>query len=842
MLGDKEARAQNLRLRSAREQRGWSQKQVAAAVGTNAVMVSRWECGVMRPGPHFRQALCSLYGRTPEELGFVAAAPPAAAPAAPSRSDAWCVPLRRNGYFTGRDEVLRRLHETLRTGRVPQAICGLAGIGKTQTALEYACRWRETYGAVLWADATSHESLTADFVSFAEALGLPASPDEESRAVVGGVLSWLGQTSDWLLVLDNVDELATAEPFIPHGDGSVILTMRAQASGTVAESVELVAMADEDAVLFLLRRAKVVAPDGRLEDAPDFEREAAARIASAFGGLPLALDQAGAYVEETACGLAGYLARYRTQQDELLGRRGVQALDHPLSIAATLALTLRQVEGADPAAADVLRLTAFLNPDGIPEELFGGGAVPALTDPLAFDSALEALRRYSLVRRDRATRTVSVHRLVQTVVRGSMDQEERALWAMRAVAAIERELPDLQTATWRGVQRYTRQAHQGATLVEEWELESPPAARVLDQLGAYLRECARYTEAESLLLRALAMREALLGPEHPLTAATTAHLARVALDVGRYGHAAELYSRALSVRERVLGPAHADTADAMVGLANAYYQQGTYADAEALWLRALAVQEDTIGPDHAQTAYTLNTLAMLYRTLGRGDEAEPLLRRALAIREHTLGADHPRVGMVLNNLAVVLADDKRYGEAEACYRRALSLYEQALGPDHAEVATTLHNLAGVHCDRGEAGVAEGLYRRSLAIRERTLGPDDPTIAFHLASLANVLQKEGRLDEAHATATRALNIWRRTVGGGHASVARALSVLARVAAGRRNVAEAAGLFHQALDISRRMLGPEHSGTRDLEAEYLRLTGGGHHPESFRGSVRTLAAYR
>jgi tetratricopeptide (TPR) repeat protein len=824
MPGAERDREQNVQLRLERERRGWSQKQVASAIGTNAVMVSRWECGVMKPGPHFRQRLCSLYGRTPLELGFLPGIAPAAEAPTRDRPTVWCVPLRPNGYFTGREAFLERLHEALTTRSVPQAINGLAGMGKTQTALEYASRWRDAYSAVLWADATSRESLTAGFAAFAEALELPVGPDEEPQAVVAAVIGWLGQNRGWLLVLDNVDELATAEPFLPPAGGSVLLTMQAQASGTVAESNELDAMPVEDAILFLLRRAKAISPGGRKEDAPATERDAAEAIVDAFDGLPLALDQAGAYVEETDCGLAGYLARYRTQQGELLSRRGVQALDHPSSLAATFALTLRQVEQADATAAEVLRLSAFLHPDGIPEELFGGDAVPAGADQLAFDGALEVLRRYSLVRRDGTSRSLSVHRLVQAVIRGTLDHEERGSWAERALVAIERVVPDVQTATWRGVQRYVQQALQGAVLIDEWELESAEAARVLDQLGCYLRECAQHDQAESLLRRGLAIRESLFGPDHPLTATSVANLARLASDAGRYEEAVELYRRALDVRERVLGRADAETADALSGLAAVYHQQGKFPEAEALSRRALEVHEHTVGPDHPKTAYTLTALAILLRTRGGWDESEQLLRRALAIRERELGPDHPRVGLVLNSLAVVLADQQRYEEAEAAYRRTLALQEQVLGPAHADVAVTLHNLAGVHRDRGDMRAAEGMYRRSLAIRERTLGPDHPTIAYHLASLANVLQREGRLDEADAAATRALAIWRETVGGGHANVARALSVLARVAAARRNMAEAAGLLRQALDISRRMLGPAHSGTVQLEAEYARLTGG------------------
>jgi tetratricopeptide (TPR) repeat protein/transcriptional regulator with XRE-family HTH domain len=822
MPAGKADRAPNVHLRLEREQRGWSQKQVGAAIGTNAVMVSRWECGAMKPGPHFRQRLCAVYDRTPEELGFV---PAAEVSAAVCRPEVWRVP-RRNGYFTGRESFLERLHEALgaRTPGVPQAVTGLAGVGKTQSALEYAHRWSGSYRAVLWADATSRESLTADFVAFAEALELPVGPDEEPPVVVAAVQRWLEQHTGWLLVLDNVDDLAAAEAFLPPGQGSVVLTMRAQASGTVAEGIELEAMPSEEAVLFLLRRAKAVPPDGRVDEAPAAERHAAEQIASDFGGLPLALDQAGAYVEETDCGLAGYLARYRTQQGELLRRRGAQARDHPASIAATFALAFSQVERAGVAAADVLRLSAFLHPDGIPEELFGSESVPGCADQLAFDSALEVLRRYSMVRRDPTTRTVSVHRLVQAVVRGTMDQDERSQWAERAVGAIDRVVPDIQTATWRGVQRYAQQALRGVALVDEWELHSPEAARLLDQMGTYLRDHAQSERAESLLRQAVAMRASLHGPDHPLTATSVANLGRLALDAGRYEESADLYRRALDVRERALGPDHADVADALTGLARVLYDQGRYAEGEPLLRRALEVHEHTVGPDHPQTATTLNTLGMVYRTLARWEEAEPLLRRALAIREREMGPDHPLAARVLNNLAIVLADCKRYDEVEALYRRALAVTEQAMGPDHPSLAVYLHNLAGLHRDRGELDVAESLYRRSLAIRERTMGPDHPTIANHLTSLATILEKEGRLDEADAAAQRALAIWRRTPGGDNEYSARTLGLVARIAAGRGDLTEAAGLLEQAIAISRQKLGAAHFRTTQLEAEYAELLGG------------------
>ncbi len=99
------------------------------------------------------------------------------------------------------------------------------------------------------------------------------------------------------------------------------------------------------------------------------ERVAAEGIVQEMDGLPLAIVQAGAYVEETGCSLEDYLSLYTTHRKDLLARRGSLLLDYPDTVLTTWSLSFQQVEQENPAAADALRLCAFLAPDAIPEEL-----------------------------------------------------------------------------------------------------------------------------------------------------------------------------------------------------------------------------------------------------------------------------------------------------------------------------------------------------------------------------------------------------------------------------------------------------------------------------------------
>ncbi len=164
--------------------------------------------------------------------------------------------------------------------------------------------------------------------------------------------------------------------------------------------------------------------------------------------LPLALDQAGAYIEETSCGLQGYLQLYQAQGIRLLKERGGLVTDHPDPVATTWSLSFKNVEQANAAAAELLRFCAFLAPDAIPEELFTESAAelgptlePISADPSRFNAAIRELLKYSLVQRDPESKTLSIHRLVQEVLKDQMDEETQRQWAERAVRAVSRVFP-----------------------------------------------------------------------------------------------------------------------------------------------------------------------------------------------------------------------------------------------------------------------------------------------------------------------------------------------------------------------------------------------------------------
>ena len=316
--------------------------------------------------------------------------------------------------------MLESLLNGFNSGNRVQALDGMGEIGKTQTALEFAYRHRESYPFIFWVRANTRETLVEDYVSIAARLVLPTKDDKDQNQIVDAVKQWLASHPGWLLVLDNADDLIhTVDDFLPNTEyGHVLLTTCVRPQRSTAESWTLGIMTPEEGVRFLLHRISRKPADEKQGQAQ------AEALTILLGGLPLALDQAAAFIEETPSSFTEYQEIYDKERLALLQQRGtVVKGDHPESVAVTFRLAFEKVERASQAAADILRVCAFLNPDAIPESIFKGGAqelgeaiAATAAGSLKFTQALKEATRFSLLERNTDTDTLRLHRLLHMVL------------------------------------------------------------------------------------------------------------------------------------------------------------------------------------------------------------------------------------------------------------------------------------------------------------------------------------------------------------------------------------------------------------------------------------------
>ncbi|MFG1993999.1 FxSxx-COOH system tetratricopeptide repeat protein [Actinoplanes sp. NPDC048988] len=649
--------------------------------------------------------------------------------------------------FVGREDALAALDEVMAGGRgvITQAVHGLGGVGKSEMALQYAHRHRDRYQVRWWISCDNPDTITTSLADLTTRLNadlmVTATPLEAATWAIG----WLQNQSGWLLILDNVEELADVEQLLAQLDtGHVLITTRRDLDWEhlLDGCLRLELLDREPAVRLLLERSGQT------------DQLTAAVLADELGYLPLALQQAAGYLRQTRTPMAAYLDRLRSQPETVLnaiapGTRAERA------VAQVWLVTLNRLREQRPAAIELLRLLACFAPDEVPRAY--------LADEPDSEQELAVLASYNLlVLRDK---TVGMHRLLQWAVREQAKQDEAADHTLdRAIAVLHNAMPGGNPSeaveTWPEWALLAPHIDAVERVVPD-ELADVNFGSLIGQLGFFYSTQGRHTAALEVERRALAIIEAGVPEGDPHIALRLDNLAYTLGSLGRAGEALPLQQRALRISESALPEGHPSIALRLDNLAYTLGALGRADEALPLRERALRISEAALPEGHPDIAIRLDNLAYTLGALRRADEALPLRERALRISMAALPEGHPDIAIRLNNLARTLADLGRAGEALPLQRRALRISEAALPDGHPDIAIRLDNLAQTLVGLGRAGEALPLQRRALRISEAALPEGHPDIAIRLDNLAYTLKALRRTAEAVGLRQRAAAIRGRT---------------------------------------------------------------------------------
>jgi tetratricopeptide (TPR) repeat protein len=752
-----------------------------------------------------------------------------------SSQSLWTVPYRQNRFFTGRDDILTELSSYFSSWNVINtpiaSLSGIGGVGKTQIALEYAYQSSDTYQAIFWINATSHDTFLADIVTLTDILALPPTKGMEPSAVVSLVKRWLSSHTQWLLILDGVFDLSLVAEIIPlRSSGHVLLTTQALViSRTYAHLFEIEKLTEQKGLELLLRRTGLLLEEQKNQHIASEDVTEALHIYHALDGLPLALDQAGAYIEETGCSLAEYHHRYQQQQLTILSLRGGHEMSHPASVVTTWSLSFAYLEQQDACAADLLRACAFLASEVIPQQIFLRGAAflgpcleSLLTDETRFDGAIKILRQIAFVRRFPQAQTLSLHRLVQVVLRSQMVIDEQALWAQRVVQALCVAFPQRTDQEWARCSLYIPHVSVCERLLENYHLDCPAAGALFYRAGRFFHDHAQYIQAEHLYLRALSIKEILppdVEPEGIIEVLES--LGWLTLDQGQFARAEPFFLRAQVLKEHLYGHEHLEMAITLHALGRLAHAQYRYKEAEALYLEALHIKEHTAGAEDAETATTLHALGWLLQDRGQYDVALSYYQNALLIRFKVLGSEHVSTSITIHELARLAHRQKKYEQAEKLYLESLSIKKRILSSEHPFIAIAMDALAHLYQDQNRAEEAETFYQHALTIREQYFGPEHQFTAEVIHHLACMYQEQRQLQQAEILLVRAVDIREQTLGSNHPITAISLHQLARLYSLQQRWDEADVLYQRVLAIREQALGPLHPSTQSVMRGYAQF---------------------
>ncbi|MCF1592998.1 FxSxx-COOH system tetratricopeptide repeat protein [Streptomyces muensis] len=653
----------------------------------------------------------------------------------------------RNASFTGRSALLELLRDTLGSSTAsvspaPYALYGLGGVGKTQIALEYVHRFAADYDLVWWIPSEQNELVISSLAELAGKLGLRVGDDVAQAAQEArDHLRQSGLALRWLLVFDNAAEPQEVSRYFPSGKGHVLVTSRNQTWLQYGDALEVDPFLREESIEHLLRRA------------PGLDTGDADRVAQAVGDLPLALDQAGAWLAETGTPVDRYLEELEEQAEHVLSLS--QPVNYPQPVAATWNVSIERLKERSPAAVRLLQLCAFFAAEPISLKLLYGDAMirvlaaedASLQEKMVLGRVIREINRFALAKVDRATESIQVHRLVQAVIRAQLtaQEQEDARHVVHRILAGAR--PSGEEPIDDPENRSTFAAiwpHLDAS--DASSCDEPETRQLLIDRVRYLWKRGDLNAALALGEKLRASWETSLGARQASIAELKEKMADAEKGTGR---ADDEDVRVTAAQERYVRNLHIQILYLRFHIANVLRTLGKYVEAERLSADTLVGQRRLLPPDHPHVLMTISGLAADLGSIGRFDLALEMANEAYIGFKESFGEDHPRTLSANNNRAVCLRLLGRYTDARDVDQELYDRRRNDLGAEHPQTLNSAFNLGRDLREVGEYSNSVLLLQNGFDAYRRQFGDTYPETLRTAKSLAVSLRKAGRAEQARA---------------------------------------------------------------------------------------------
>ncbi len=718
--------------------------------------------------------------------------------------DAWQLPLNNDEFFVGRESLIEKLNQHCRPDQAYQmlvlsAVSGLGGVGKTQLATYYLYHAKHQYNLRAWFRAENSTLLLADYRNFAKDFDLiPLDEKTPKKEVIAAVKRYLERHPDWLAVYDNAGSYEEVKEFLPTKGGHLIVTTRRQEYDDVGIKVAVDVFSEPEALAYLKKLTGIQNQDQTMIE-----------LAKTLGCLPLAIGQAGAYIKEQNITIQHYLNDFKQSAAKLLAAKELALDNRSETVATTWDISLRAIEQDEEKnnephlSLPILQAMAHLNEQDIQRDILEKWLVDQKKAPdsiaakLILDKVVGYLKNYSLIYVDINQKTVSIHQLLQEVIRTkflSISSEKEVVYVMHEEKGIQADNKMEVCKCLDSLAVSTTEEFDRKTFALENELRQKVLLPHLERLLDHYENIATIKPATNKELALLLL-----------------NIGNVLLNQGQTRIVKQHYQRALQIGKAHYGAKAPLVARILNSLANVYGDLGDAKTQKILLEEALNIKYEQYGKDHWQVAITLTNLADAYGDLGDTKKKIELLEQALVIDERHYGKNHAEVAMTLVSLGSAygeLGDMKNMKKKKALVQRALDIEEACYGKEHWQVAKTLNSLAIALDALGDASKAKTLLKRALIIQKKYYGEKHWETAITLCNLANIFGSLADPLEKKNLLEQVLIIEKLHYGDDHWQVATALMNLGNAYWALGKPKKQKDFLEQALTIRQTYYGQDH----------------------------------
>jgi tetratricopeptide (TPR) repeat protein len=642
-----------------------------------------------------------------------------------------------NGIFVGREALITQIQEVLRRDSMV-ILTGAHGLGKSECAIQFAGARKREYAHRAIVDGSSRSRLQSGYAELAGRLNLPYSGWADKGAIAGAVRQWLSEDAgSALLVVENVSDFSALQDLLPYGGSCRILMTRLPSrSDAVGSSIEVPALGEAAGSAVYLWRAKKIR-SSHLEAASPADRLAAAKISELLGGVPLALQTAGAICDASSYSPEAFAAKLEEDIRTYSATLGKKYEPHRDSIDVLALSFVQLLEATSPACFEILRVLAMLSPEDVPEELFTAGAATLggkieeiCGDRSALDRALQYGSTLNLFERTPA-HGFKVHPCVQETVRCGASSQERSELARRISEALLYALPIPDVDTWSTCERLLPCVEECMHWMEAHRQESEACSKLLNRVAWYLQQRMLYPESRTLFERALAMAEKCSGSDSTDAAIMRGNLGFLLHEAGLLEEAYDTYRKALVQREKAFSATDATSATIRNRLGVILHGKQDFEAALGEYRHCLTCCEAPDGDKDLEVQVVAN-IAQLYFDWEKLDQAIQWEERTLELRRRCLPQ---RVGESLHRLGVLNYKLGQGERSESYFQESVEVRKQTLGV-HADTAESQNWLGVLLYERGAFERALPLFEEAYATWSATLGPNHPKTRTALDNASN----------------------------------------------------------------------------------------------------------